>query len=151
MDRVFFCGDLNYRINLPREEAEHTVLLMQKTPKEADALRESLLRHDQLLGTMAEGNAFTGLCEGKIAFLPTFKFDKGTDEYDTSHKQRVPAWTDRVVFKPAGTRLLRYDSVPDALHSDHRPVFASFQVSTLGRELPPTRKRKRSRRRSWDD
>lgn len=148
MDRVFFCGDFNYRIDLPREEAEHTVLQMQKHPEQADVLRESLLRHDQLLATMAEGNAFNGLTEGKISFLPTFKFDKGTSEYDTSHKQRVPAFTDRIVFKPTGTRVLCYDSAPDALHSDHRPVYASFAVNTVGAELPPARKRKRSRSRS---
>ncbi|CAB9522375.1 72 kDa inositol polyphosphate 5-phosphatase [Seminavis robusta] len=147
MDRVFFCGDLNYRINLPREEAEHTVEQMKSNPKEADKLRERLLRHDQLLATMAECNAFAGLCEGKITFLPTFKFDKGTDEYDTSHKQRIPAWTDRVVFKPTGTRIVEYDSAPEAMHSDHRPVFASFRVSTVGSVLSKPPKRKRRPRR----
>ena len=148
MDRVFFCGDLNYRINLPREEAEHAVELMKKNPDAADAHREQLLRHDQLLATMAERNAFTGLMEGKLAFLPTFKFDKETHEYDTSHKQRIPAWTDRVVFKPAGTRILEYASVPDALHSDHRPVYASFRVSTVGRDVPNAGRTERKRKRS---
>ena len=135
MDRVFFCGDLNYRIDLPREEVEYNVLKMGSSTKGADTVRDSLLRHDQLLASMAERRAFTGLLEGKIAFLPTFKFDKGSEEYDTSHKQRVPAWTDRIVFKPAGTRILEYASVPEALHSDHRPVFARFRTQTIGREV----------------
>ena len=29
-------------------------------------------------------------------FKPTFKFDKDSDAYDTSAKQRVPSWCDRV-------------------------------------------------------
>ena len=32
------------------------------------------------------------------AFPPTYKFDAGSDRYDTSRKKRSPAWTDRVLF-----------------------------------------------------
>eukprot|EP00957_Ditylum_brightwellii_P057411 4353111-Ditylum_brightwellii.AAC.1 len=59
-----------------------------------DQLRLNLLRYDQLLKTISEGRAFPNFAEGKITFPPTFKFDKGTPSYDTSHKQRIPAWTD---------------------------------------------------------
>lgn len=154
VDRVFFCGDLNYRVDLPREMAESTLKEMQRIGSEAaangdscsevDALRDKLLLHDQLLQTMSDGSAFPGFAEGKITFPPTFKFDKDTKEYDTSHKQRIPAWTDRVLFKPLGVRILQYDSVKDATHSDHRPVFAQFRVNMEGRELP---QRKEGRRR----
>jgi hypothetical protein len=33
--------------------------------------------------------------------MPTFKYDKGSDEFDTSSKARPPAWTDRVLFNTA--------------------------------------------------
>jgi hypothetical protein len=37
--------------------------------------------------------AFPGYEEGPILFRPTYKYNVGTDEYDTSEKMRVPAWT----------------------------------------------------------
>jgi hypothetical protein len=156
MDRIFFCGDLNYRVDLAREHAEYTVSEMSRLLESDDAdsilkaedHRLELLRHDQLLCTIAEEKAFPGFSEGKINFPPTFKFDKGSNEYDTSHKQRIPAWTDRVLFKPrSDIRVLAYDSVRDALHSDHRPVFATFRVGMQGRELAKA-KRKRDTRKT---
>ena len=153
VDRIFFCGDLNYRLELPREEAEFAVhqiksLMTGGDSHEADRIRLSLLRHDQLLHTIAEERAFPGFAEGRITFPPTFKFDKDSlEEYDTSHKQRIPAWTDRVLYKPQGTRVLEYNWIPNARHSDHRPVYATFRVSMSGREMP-SRKQPRSRRRS---
>jgi len=37
--------------------------------------------------------------EGDIDFPPTYKFDVGSDVYDTSDKQRVPSWTDRILCR----------------------------------------------------
>ena len=36
--------------------------------------------------------------QGPLFFRPTYKYDVGTDVYDTSKKQRVPSWTDRVLW-----------------------------------------------------
>jgi hypothetical protein len=51
-------------------------------------------------------------CEGKINFPPTYKFDKGTLLYDTSKKQRVPSWTDRIIWRDNinSSKLLEYDA-----------------------------------------
>ena len=57
---------------------------------------------DQCRQQWAVGNVFRGLQEGPIAFRPTYKFDKGDsnpEAYDTSEKQRIPAWCDRVFFR----------------------------------------------------
>ena len=149
MDRIFFCGDLNYRMDLPREVAENTVREMGLTQKVGikEDLRASLLRYDQLHSSMADRRAFPSFAEGKISFPPTFKFDKDSDDYDTSHKQRIPAWTDRVLFKPVGTRVVEYKSVATARHSDHRPVHATFRVNSRGRILPELRKKATKMRR----
>lgn len=126
-DYIFFCGDLNYRLDLPRETVEHHILLQQQK-RTADWL--PLLRHDQLLSTISQGKAFPFFQEGKITFAPTFKLDPFTFQtYDTSSKQRIPAWTDRIVFlsnPPHSVKVLEYDSVPHATHSDHRPVYGTF-------------------------
>ena len=145
VDRVFFCGDLNYRLDLPRELTEHAILHGESEIFEC-------LQHDQLIQSMAEGKAFPGFAEGKITFLPTFKFDKESSHYDTSHKQRIPAWTDRILFQPAnGIRVLEYQSIPEAQSSDHRPVYGSYRIGMEGKVLPPAPKRKRRKPRYNDD
>jgi len=109
---------------------------------------QKLLSFDQLERERRLGNAFRGFQEGRITFLPSFKYDKGSARYDTSPKARCPAWTDRVLFAVAGgmpgaddqstrhpsgcpeLKLEDYYSV-DARHSDHRPVGAHFSLKLL--------------------
>ena len=144
-DQVFFCGDLNYQLDLPHEVMEYSVLHGSK----GDSNPFDLLWHNQLIHSMAEGRSFLSFVEGKINFAPTFKFDKETCSYDTSHKQRIPAWTDRILFKPAScVQILEYLSVPEAQHSDHCPVFGTFGVNMEGRELPKLTPKKRKRKHS---
>jgi hypothetical protein len=66
------------------------------------------------------------ILEPPLNFRPTFKFDKNSDTYDSSSKQRVPAWTDRVLFYPQGLTCIAYDADMTIRTSDHRPVYASF-------------------------
>lgn len=68
----------------------------------------ALLSGDQCLREVARGAIFHGLAEGPISFLPTYKFEKGRESnalqpfYDQGEKKRVPAWTDRVLFRGSG-------------------------------------------------
>jgi hypothetical protein len=77
-----------------------------------------------------------GFEEGPIAFPPTYKFDVDADTYDSSSKLRIPAWTDRILWKAgmgegsiASMTLLFYDHIPEVKVSDHRAVVAGFEVN----------------------
>jgi hypothetical protein len=85
-----------------------------------------LYENDQLNLQMVHGRAFPHYSESMPNFLPTYKFDPGTDTYDTSEKARIPAWCDRILTKGDNLRQLHYDSAP-LKFSDHRPVWGLFQ------------------------
>ncbi|KAI0013483.1 SacI homology domain-containing protein [Xylariaceae sp. FL0662B] len=118
-DTVIWLGDFNYRIGLTHERAMALV-------KRQDL--EKLYENDQLNLQMVGGLAFPYYSEARITFMPTYKFDIGTDRYDTSEKARIPAWTDRILRKGTNIRQLSYNSAP-LRFSDHRPVFATFQCT----------------------
>ena len=44
---------------------------------------EELLAYDQLIKQQKEKNCFKGFQEGHIKFKPTYKYDPGTDNWDT--------------------------------------------------------------------
>lgn len=131
---VFWLGDLNYRIDeiLSTEEVFDKVTQTDLP---------SLLQIDQLNVERAKGNAFRGFLEGEINFLPTYKFQQGTDVYERrkEKKLRAPAWCDRVLWKSHienDVTLLTYAS--STLNpSDHKPVLALFGVTV--RELDVTK------------
>ena len=60
--------------------------------------------------------------------MPTYKYDNGTDDYDSSEKARIPAWCDRVLSKGDNLRQIHYNTAP-LKFSDHRPVYATFQCT----------------------
>lgn len=69
--------------------------------------------------------------EGEINFPPTYKYDKRSQIYDSSKKQRVPSWCDRILWKRNPKVFLQYfDSIQSIDFSDHRPVFAQFEIYT---------------------
>ncbi|CAI2165162.1 4305_t:CDS:2 [Funneliformis geosporum] len=90
---VFFSGDLNYRINLTRDE-------VIKAIKNKDY--KFLYEHDQLVKQRNTNAGFRlgQFLEGRIKFDPTYKYNPGEDEYDTSEKKRIPAWCDRILYRP---------------------------------------------------
>ena len=69
--------------------------------KSSIAAREwdKLLSCDQLCKEKKAGRTFQGFAEGVLGFAPTYKYDQFSDDYDTSEKSRIPAWTDRVLWK----------------------------------------------------
>lgn len=117
-DFSIILGDLNYRINGSREDVE--ILINHE-------IFEPLLKGDQLKIEMTENTLFAGFQEGLINFPPSYRFDIGTSNYDTSKKQRVPSWTDRVIYKGNQDLMQKsYGCIENCLKSDHKPVFAQF-------------------------
>eukprot|EP00064_Thunnus_orientalis_P007668 superscaffoldBa00000865_g7690 len=152
-DYVFWCGDFNYRINLPNEEVKG--LIKQQN-------WDALTAGDQLFEQKNAGSVFRGFIEGKLDFAPTYKYDLFSEDYDTSEKCRTPAWTDRILWKrrkwnfdqtaeemnvvgasstsgeseddpehPWSPGSLKYYGRAELKTSDHRPVVAVIDVDIL--------------------
>jgi len=121
-DYIFFYGDLNYRIQLKYEA-------VLKCIKEKDF--ETLLSNDQLTIEKKEGRVLENFSEGKIKFAPTYKFDKGTNDYE-SEKKRIPSYTDRILYRSKKfenlVKVYFYDSCMDYLSSDHKPIVGYYGV-----------------------
>ncbi|XP_078423070.1 type II inositol 1,4,5-trisphosphate 5-phosphatase isoform X1 [Cetorhinus maximus] len=128
-DMIIWLGDLNYRICHPDVEA------IKKLIKMKDYAR--LIKYDQLTKHMEESGVFQGFKEGKINFQPTYKYDIGSDHWDTSEKCRVPAWCDRILWKGSNIEELEYRSHMALKISDHKPVIAIFQagIKVVNQEL----------------
>jgi len=67
---------------------------------------KELYAHDQLNPLNNARNPLRHFSEMKLDFAPTYKYDLGTDVYDTSDKKRIPAWCDRILWKGNGVRPL---------------------------------------------
>ena len=165
-DFVLWFGDLNYRINLDNDStrqlatrclrkpatkaaaavaaeataAEAEVLAEVAKAEAAEAL-ETLRAHDQLLDAQRSGTAFglaDGFREAPLSFAPTYKYDIGSDTFDSSEKRRPPAWCDRVLWRTTGGASAGSSGVErltcssyarhDERTSDHRPVSAALSL-----------------------
>ncbi len=121
-DFVILSGDLNYRLDISQEDIEE--IINQKNP-------EILWDKDQLNNEIKKENKFE---EGLINFMPTYKYKKNSDEYD---HQRIPAWTDRILFKSKkkyDIMLCEYKSIQNINISDHKPVYAIFKINFKNRK-----------------
>ncbi|CCE61968.1 hypothetical protein TPHA_0B02960 [Tetrapisispora phaffii CBS 4417] len=123
-DSIFWLGDLNYRISLSNEQVRKA--LMDK----GENYIEKLLTYDQLTQEINTGVVFQNFKEPTIQFRPTYKFDIGTNRYDSSEKARTPSWTDRIVYRGANLQPLAYSDV-DMRISDHHPVYAAYKAKIV--------------------
>ncbi|KFX96014.1 hypothetical protein V490_03564 [Pseudogymnoascus sp. VKM F-3557] len=133
-------GDLNYRIDTMGRDAVVNAVKAGNLAK--------LLERDQLLVSKRKNPGFRlrAFQEMPIAFNPTYKYDVGTDTYDTSEKKRSPAWCDRILFRDGHVvnRIKQFDYRRHEVRvSDHRPVSALFEM-TIKSVLP------RERASTWD-
>lgn len=120
---IVWLGDLNYRI---RGMDNTEVRMLADRGK-----YEPLLVKDQLTQQRNHKKCFEGFHEGSITFKPTYRYDPGTDVWDTSEKNRIPAWCDRILWRTGPKmeiKLMKYRSHNSINLSDHKPVSALFDV-----------------------
>eukprot|EP00116_Pleurobrachia_bachei_P005508 sb/3465770/ len=121
-DYVFWCGDFNYRIDLPNHQIRDLV---------KESCWHDLQCADQLTVQRNLGKVFQGFNEGPLDFAPTYKYDLNSDYYDTSDKFRSPAWCDRVLWRckertrfmdtlsPGTLLYYGYTDIKSSDHSNH--------------------------------
>ncbi|KAG5509144.1 hypothetical protein JKF63_06153 [Porcisia hertigi] len=121
-DVIIVAGDLNYRLGLPYE----TAVQLAKAGRFGD-----LLQYDQLTQEMQNPHTpWMNFIPFTPTHMPTYRFDLGTDVYDTSEKRRIPSYTDRICVwsrrksMESRIRLDRLSAIMDVRSSDHKPVQA---------------------------
>ena len=84
------------------------------------------LKNDELNGFKNNLTSYN-IEENDISFLPTYKYIKGYNYYDLT--KRIPAWTDRILYKKSeNIKCIKYDKINIKI-SDHRPVFGLFEIN----------------------
>ncbi|CAK4017100.1 inositol polyphosphate 5-phosphatase [Lecanosticta acicola] len=118
-------GDLNYRIDTMGRDA------VIKQVQQGNLTK--LLERDQLLLSRKKNPGFRlkAFQESPITFAPTYKYNVGSDEYDTSEKRRAPAWCDRILYRGLGKVKMdgySYQRWDQIRVSDHRPVSGRLRL-----------------------
>ncbi|XP_010255533.1 PREDICTED: type IV inositol polyphosphate 5-phosphatase 7-like [Nelumbo nucifera] len=135
-DRIFWLGDLNYRLCL--EDGLARQLIRKQDWR-------SLQKFDQLRKEQEDGGVFQGWREASIEFAPTYKYSSSNcNRYSgglpsrAGEKQRTPAWCDRILWYGKGVKQLCYHR-SESRFSDHRPVCAVFssQIEVVKSMNPP--------------
>ena len=122
-DEIFWAGDFNYRLNIPDTDSRN---------KFNDT--EYLFRFEQLIPEMKSKRVFVGFQEAPIKFKQSYKYNRFSNEMDTTKKARGPAWCDRILFKSIGNSnyisCKEYNINTELLMSDHRPIYGIFEIKT---------------------
>ncbi|KAI1718146.1 endonuclease/Exonuclease/phosphatase family domain-containing protein [Ditylenchus destructor] len=123
-EAAIWIGDLNYRLNLFNyDEVVRDCTLGRY---------EHLFLCDQLKEQQFKKTAFINFHENMPTFRPTYKFDVGTSNWDTSEKRRIPAWCDRILYwtrdKCIKVQQSNYTSIEKVIFSDHKPVCCTFRM-----------------------
>ncbi|KAF7258607.1 hypothetical protein EG68_04130 [Paragonimus skrjabini miyazakii] len=119
-DLIFVFGDLNYRINGLESNIVRRFIEKQEYSK--------ILAYDELTKQCASNRAFGAFRESPINFAPTYKFDSNSQTYDSSEKNRVPSYCDRILWSGKHCEAICYRSHSCFTMSDHKPVSGYFKV-----------------------
>lgn len=113
----FIFGDFKFKIDLDNETCRSWVKLNRLN---------QLHSYDQF--NKFGPKKFPQYTEGFIGFDPTFKYNTGSNEYDSSQKPKTPAWSERIFFKRSEeTEVKGYNRI-EYFNSNHRPIYANFNL-----------------------
>ncbi|OUM53789.1 hypothetical protein BVG19_g3105 [[Candida] boidinii] len=132
----FIMGDFNYRASGGYTDDS------LKTPKDpidihnlsdnnnSQYIKEQVRLKDELFFLLKKkGSTFWNFSEGDITFMPCYKFNKNTSNYNP---KRIPSWCDRILYqsydKNSKEVIHEYNSIPSLKQSDHIPVYLLIDV-----------------------
>lgn len=119
-DVLYWLGDFNYRVEMEGQLARIFVQHGQI---------DSVLEKDQMKLQRTISKELSQYSEAEITFPPSYSFDTGTDNYDSSEKQRIPSWCDRIIWRTGdGITSNYYDCLFGFKSSDHKPVRFSSEL-----------------------
>ncbi|KAF3910498.1 Synaptojanin-1 [Arthrobotrys entomopaga] len=149
-DLIIWAGDLNYRLDMsgnqvrrslhkflpPEIDGSDAILKLNQeehTPEDPEEAQwkeshrnfeetiEHIMESDQLRKQQSQGKSFQNYHEGKITFMPTYKYDLGTvSTFDTSEKARVPSYCDRVLWKDRKVEIEELERIEERKKADAR-------------------------------
>uniref|UniRef100_A0A1A8JSH2 Inositol polyphosphate phosphatase-like 1b n=1 Tax=Nothobranchius kuhntae TaxID=321403 RepID=A0A1A8JSH2_NOTKU len=136
---LFWCGDLNYRLDLDVQD-----ILKHVSKREF----EELMCADQLTRERHKRKAFFNFNEEKIAFPPTYRYERGSrdcylwQKYKTSGvRVNVPSWRDpQVIWSGNEALQLPKVSVRHGFNrrSCRRSDFTEIEIPALPPQCAPT-------------
>ncbi|KAM3141483.1 Synaptojanin-2 [Paramecium bursaria] len=133
IDWIITFGDMNFRINLPYNKVIQSLQQYHgsQIKEHRDAILNMLKEYDQLRMERHKSRFLKKYIEAQIQFTPTYKFDIGTESYDTI-KKRVPSFTDRILLwrlqRVENHVAIKYHTLQGNFQvSDHRPVSCLIQ------------------------
>jgi len=145
---VFVFGDLNFRINLNRNNKEEEHKAKEEHEKHVEMVLKlieakdwkTLNKHDELLTAIEERKFCAGFKTLFCSFPPTFKVER--NEGFQYQKQRTPSYTDRILWKSCfglQSKLipLYYEPCPSFTTSDHKPIRGAFSIESNMKENYP--------------
>jgi endonuclease/exonuclease/phosphatase family metal-dependent hydrolase len=135
---IVWMGDLNYRLDLQRTIPKATTWSFEEKWDHINNATErgdyvTLLQSDELRCEMEKQTVFANWSEGDISFKPTFKVERGQSR--SSYQQlRLPSYCDRILYHSlprhkANLKLIKYAAVEEFSTSDHKPIYAVFNLS----------------------
>lgn len=134
---AFWVGDLNYRLNVRKNTEWEGGFEDRWDRVEAminDGQLDELYELDELQQQIKLGRAFTGWTTPQPPFPPTYKVERDEPYMFHGKRNRIPSWTDRVLYRSlpgfeSDLSMLSYESCPNFMSSDHKPVMCSFKIS----------------------
>ncbi len=95
----FIFGDLNFRINAENTEVRQMIEQYFAIHKQDSKLSKEILRslqdRDQLSLTKYNNEYLRNYREANINFVPTYKYEVNSDEYNKTKKLRTPSWYEK--------------------------------------------------------